>query len=59
MKISMDSSLPETKKIKLRASTDNSGVRVLVQGWVHRLRTQGKGLNIWNAFFELTQIGWR
>ena len=55
----MDSSLPETKKIKLRASTDNSGVRVLVQGWVHRLRTQGKGLNIWNAFFELTQIGWR
>ena len=44
VKISMDSSLPEPKKIKLRACTDNRGVRVLVRGWVHRLRTQGKGL---------------
>merc|ERR1740128_1160093 len=44
VKISMDSSLPEPKKIKLRACTDNRRVRVLVRGWVHRLRTQGKGL---------------
>merc|ERR1740123_2605262 len=44
VKISMDSSLPEAKKIKLRACKDNRGVRVLVRGWVHRLRTQGKAL---------------
>merc|ERR1719464_1019008 len=44
VKISMDSSLPEAKKIKLRACKDNRGVRVLVRGWEHRLRTQGKGL---------------
>jgi len=42
--ISMDSSLPEAKKIKLRDCTENRGVRVIVHGWVHRLRTQGKGL---------------
>ena len=44
VKISMDPNLPEAKRIKLRACTENRGVRVLVRGWVHRLRTQGKGL---------------
>lgn len=42
--ISMDTSLPEPKKIKLRDCKDNRDVRVVVYGWVHRLRTQGKGL---------------
>jgi len=42
--ISMDSSLPEANKIKLRQGASSRGVRVLVCGWVHRLRTQGKGL---------------
>jgi len=44
IKICMDPSLPEPKRIKLRDCTENRGVRVLVYGWVHRLRTQGKGL---------------
>ena len=42
--ITQDLSLPAAKKIKLRDSTANRGTRVQVQGWVHRLRTQGKGL---------------
>ena len=40
----MDPSLPEAKRIKLRDCTENRGVRVLIYGWVHRLRTQGKQL---------------
>jgi len=44
IKISMDPSLGEAKPIKLRDSTANRGVRVVVSGWVHRLRTQGKAL---------------
>lgn len=40
VKISMDSSLPEPKKIKLRACTDNRGVCVLVQGWVHSAQAE-------------------
>ena len=42
--ITMDTSLAEPKKIKLRQCTETRGVRVVVYGWVHRLRTQGKGL---------------
>lgn len=42
--ISPDTSLPSATKIKLRQCVDNRGVRVVVSGWVHRLRTQGKGL---------------
>jgi len=42
--ISMDPSLPDAKRIKLRDCKDNREVRVVVYGWVHRLRTQGKGL---------------
>ncbi|CAK7891405.1 asparagine--tRNA ligase, cytoplasmic [[Candida] anglica] len=41
--IEEDKSLPEAKKIKLRKVQENIGTRVLVQGWVHRLRLQ-KGL---------------
>ena len=44
VQITMDSSLPEARRIKLRECSESRGVRVLVQGWVHRLRTQGKGL---------------
>ncbi|KAK4337128.1 hypothetical protein RND71_043887 [Anisodus tanguticus] len=42
--IQQDSSLPKPKYIKLRDSKQNRGVRVLVKGWVHRLRRQGKSL---------------
>ncbi|EMG47574.1 DED81 Asparagine--tRNA ligase [Candida maltosa Xu316] len=41
--IEEDKSLPEAKRIKLRAVPQNLDSRVLVQGWVHRLRVQ-KGL---------------
>merc|ERR1719378_1708273 len=44
IRIIMDPSLPEAKRIKLRDCTENRGVRVLIYGWVHRLRTQGKQL---------------
>lgn len=40
IKIVEDKSLPEAKKIKLRAITENVDTRVTVQGWVHRLRLQ-------------------
>lgn len=40
IKIVDDKSLPEAKKIKLRSIEVNIGSRVMVQGWVHRLRTQ-------------------
>lgn len=40
IKIVEDKSLPEAKKIKLRSIQDSIGSRVLVQGWVHRLRAQ-------------------
>lgn len=42
--IAQDMSLGEAKKIKIRQGEENRGQRVLVSGWVHRLRTQGKGL---------------
>lgn len=41
--IKEDKSLPQAKKIKLRTVQDNIGSRVVVQGWIHRLRLQ-KGL---------------
>lgn len=40
IKIVEDKSLPEAKKIKLRAIPENINTRVTVQGWVHRLRLQ-------------------
>jgi len=42
--IKSDPSLPAPTKVKLRQCVDNRGVRVVVSGWVHRLRTQGKSL---------------
>jgi len=42
--ISQDPTLPAAKQIKLGQCGDNHSVRVVVCGWVHRLRTQGKGL---------------
>ena len=42
--IAQDSSLPAPIRVKLRDCTAHRGVRVEVAGWVHRLRTQGKGL---------------
>lgn len=41
--IKEDKSLPEAKKIKLGKILENVDSRVLVQGWIHRLRVQ-KGL---------------
>lgn len=41
--ITEDKSLPEAKKTKLRNIGDAIGSRVVVQGWIHRLRLQ-KGL---------------
>ncbi|WLF81510.1 asparagine--tRNA ligase [Lodderomyces elongisporus] len=41
--IEEDKSLPEAKKIKLGKISENVDSRVLVQGWIHRLRVQ-KGL---------------
>lgn len=41
--IKEDESLATAKKIKLRSVQENIGTRVVVQGWVHRLRLQ-KGL---------------
>ncbi|EDK46993.1 asparaginyl-tRNA synthetase [Lodderomyces elongisporus NRRL YB-4239] len=41
--IEEDKSLPEAKKIKLGKILENVDSRVLVQGWIHRLRVQ-KGL---------------
>ncbi|KAI3406607.2 DED81 [Candida oxycetoniae] len=41
--IEEDKSLPKAKKIKLASLQENIGIRVLVRGWVHRLRVQ-KGL---------------
>jgi len=42
--IKPDPSLPPARKIKLREAVGARGQRVCVAGWVHRLRTQGKGL---------------
>jgi len=42
--ISPDPSLPQATRVKLRDLACLRGYRVEVCGWVHRLRTQGKGL---------------
>lgn len=44
IEIREDESLPKAKKIKMRDIQDNLNVRVELQGWVHRLRSQ-KGLS--------------
>jgi len=42
--INLDTSLPEPTKIKIDKCKDHRGQRVVVCGWVHRFRTQGKSL---------------
>jgi len=42
--INLDTSLPEPIKIKIDKCKDHRGQRVVVCGWVHRFRTQGKSL---------------
>eukprot|EP01134_Creolimax_fragrantissima_P001490 CFRG1490T1 len=42
-KITLDESLPTPTKSIIRNLKDNRGSRVVVKGWVHRLRRQGKG----------------
>lgn len=39
--IKMDASLPPPKTIKIRHAAGHRGTRVLIKGWVHRLRRQG------------------
>ncbi|XP_046579477.1 asparagine--tRNA ligase, cytoplasmic-like [Haliotis rubra] len=42
--IKMDTTLPKPKLIRIREATRNRNTRVKVEGWVHRLRRQGKNL---------------
>jgi asparaginyl-tRNA synthetase len=42
--IAQDMTLPAPLKLKIREMAENRGKRIVVQGWVHRLRTQGKSL---------------
>lgn len=44
IEIKEDASWPEAKEIKIRDSVSNRDIRVRIQGWVHRLRRQGKAL---------------
>lgn len=44
IKIEEDPSWPVAKRIRINAGEDNRGIRVKVDGWIHRLRRQGKGL---------------
>lgn len=39
--IKEDKSLPKAKLIKIVEGKENRGVRVKINGWVHRLRRQG------------------
>ncbi|KAJ3117391.1 hypothetical protein HDU96_006916 [Phlyctochytrium bullatum] len=39
-----DASLPKAKKIRIREGAQNRGSRVVVGGWVHSLRVQGKDM---------------
>lgn len=44
IRITQDPSWAAAKLIRIDQGGDNRGVRVKVNGWVHRLRRQGKGL---------------
>lgn len=42
--IVLDSSLPTAKKVRIVDCVKNRGNRLVISGWVHRLRRQGKSL---------------
>ncbi|KAI9204373.1 uncharacterized protein BJ171DRAFT_424294 [Polychytrium aggregatum] len=42
--LTVDESLPAAKKIRIRDSTESRETRVVVSGWVHRHRVQGKDM---------------
>lgn len=44
IKISQDPSWAVAKHVRIDQGADNRGIRVKINGWVHRLRRQGKGL---------------
>lgn len=44
IKIVQDPSWPAPKHIRIDQGEQNRGVRIKINGWVHRLRRQGKGL---------------
>ena len=44
IKITPDPSLPEASSVKIRELAAYHGKRVVVRGWVHRLRRQGKAM---------------
>ena len=44
IKITLDPSLPLASSVKIRGLAAYHTKRVLVRGWVHRLRRQGKGM---------------
>lgn len=44
IKITLDPSLPSASSVKIRGLAAYHNKRVLVRGWVHRLRRQGKGM---------------
>jgi asparaginyl-tRNA synthetase len=44
IKIVQDPSWPAAKHIRVDQGAENRGIRVKINGWVHRLRRQGKGL---------------
>jgi len=52
--IKPDPSLPEAQSVKIRDCKDNRGKRLLLCGWVHGLRTQGKD----NRGKRLLLCGW-
>ncbi|OUM57156.1 hypothetical protein PIROE2DRAFT_21530 [Piromyces sp. E2] len=42
--LELDTSLPEATRIKIKQTPEFRGKRIIIQGWVHRLRVQGKDM---------------